>query len=83
LRSRIVVTTTSSSAEVSATSLTRSPSGITPTVRAPPARAASATAPIMETLPPPETSDHPRRAIASPTSVAIVSSRGSWVEDAQ
>ena len=41
--------------------------GITPTVRAPPARAAAATAPIIDTRPPPVTSSQPRTAIPAPT----------------
>jgi hypothetical protein len=39
-------------------------------VRAPPARAARATAPIIDTRPPPETSSQPRAATADPTAPA-------------
>ena len=44
--------------------------GITPTVRAPPARAAAATAPIIDTRPPPVTSSQPRAAMPAPTARA-------------
>jgi hypothetical protein len=43
---------------------------MTPVVRAPPARAARATAPIIDTRPPPETSSQPRAAIPAPTARA-------------
>ena len=43
---------------------------MTPTVRAPPSLLARATAPIMATLAPPQTSDQPRAAIPVPTSAA-------------
>jgi len=39
-------------------------------VRAPPARAAAATAPIIDTRPPPVTSSQPRAAIPAPTARA-------------
>ena len=68
LRWRIVSVTTSSSASTSATSLCTRAFGMTPTVARPrPRAAASATAPIIETLPPPETSCQPRLPISVPT----------------
>src|SRR5690349_7004805 len=60
LRAPMSVVTTSSSEPVSATSRSTSVCGITPSVWAPPARAPSATAPIMPTQPPPETRLWPR-----------------------
>ena len=51
----MVSVTTSSSASWSATSIATRARGITPTVRPPPARTARATAPIIETEPPPDT----------------------------
>ena len=83
LRSRIVSVTTSSSASVSATSRCTSALGMTPTVRPPRARAAPASAPMAETLPPPDTSVQPRAAIASPTRTASANSSGCVGPDAQ
>src|SRR3954451_24901493 len=70
LRWRMSAVTTSSSASVSATSSPTSASGMTPSVCRPPARTPRATAPIIETRPPPETRSWPRRAISAPTSAA-------------
>ena len=70
LRVRMSSTTSSSSAARSPTSFSSSASGITPVVCAPPARAAFATAPIIDRSPPPETSEWPRRASSRPTCVA-------------
>ena len=63
-------TTSSSSDAWSAHSRSTIDCGITPIVCAPPARAAAATAPIIDLLPPPDTSVHPRAAIWRPTSAA-------------
>ncbi len=72
LRLAMPSVTTSSSDCVSAISRSTSDCGMTPTVCPPAARAPAATAPIMPTRPPPETSTWPRRASASPTSVGEV-----------
>ena len=50
---------------------------MTPTVCAPPARAARATAPMHETLPPPLTRLWPRRASSVPTAAASSTYDGS------
>ena len=50
---------------------------MTPTVRAPPARAARATAPMHDKSPPPETNEWPRRASSVPTSAAKATYAGS------
>src|SRR5271166_1094284 len=83
LRSRMVSLTISSSASASATSRRIRCCGMTPTVRPPRARAALATAPIAETLPPPHTRVQPRSAIASPSSAATSSNSGCSGPDAQ
>jgi len=56
-------------------------SGNTPTTSAPPARAASATAPISPTLAPPYTSPRPACAIASPSATASFKNEGSFPFD--
>ena len=49
---------------------------MTPTVRPPRDRAPAATAPIAETLPPPDTSVQPRSAIAAPDAAGEVEQFG-------
>ena len=56
---------------------------MTPTVRAPPSRAARATAPIIDTRPPPETRLQPRAAIAVPTSAASATASSGTGPEAQ
>src|SRR5690242_10931658 len=80
-RAPMSAVTMSSSEAVSATSRSTRVCGITPSVRAPPARAAVATAPIMPTQPPPDTSVCPRAASSAPVRVARSSQRRSRVLD--
>ena len=54
---------------------------MTPTVCAPPARAARATAPIIDTRPPPDTSPYPSAARRAPTAAASSRYAGSMVSD--
>jgi hypothetical protein len=84
LRVRMSSTTSSSSASRSPTSTSSRAEGMTPSVKAPPSRAARATAPIADRLPPPLTSVCPRSASAVPTSAATSTySRAMRVLDAQ
>jgi hypothetical protein len=83
LRSRMSAVTISSPESLSATSMSTSTWGITPTVWPPAARAAVVTAPMQETVAPPLTRVWPRRASSAPTSDARARYLSSmcWLEE--